>query len=327
MSPGAQLVDIHVHIVGTGRGGSGCWLKVSGYHRLLANYILRDLGLPGSLLRGNLEEHYVPKVASLVRSSSLDKAVILAQDRVYDENGRVIENFGSFYVPNEYVLSLVEQYSEFLAGVSIHPARPDALDELDRCVARGAVLMKCLPNCHNINCSDNRYRKFWQKMADYRLPLLAHTGGELSVPVYDKRFADPRTLTLPLECGVTVIAAHCGTNSLMFDKNYLQHFVTLLKKYSNLYGDNSGMQTPFRSRHFATLLRQEIGERLVHGSDLPIPISGQWARLRGLIDRDCATRAAAEPNPLERDIVLKRGMGFGDETFTRASRILRPFEK
>ena len=50
-------------------------------------------------------------------------------------------------------------------------------------------------------------------MAEARLPLLAHTGGEHTVPVVNAALADPKLLRLPLECGVTVIAAHCATKS------------------------------------------------------------------------------------------------------------------
>ena len=113
-------------------------------------------------------------------------------------------------------------HREFLPAVSIHPARPDALDELERCLAKGAVMMKCLPNCHNINCNDRRFTRFWERMAEAKLPLLAHTGDEHTLPVVRPEFADPRILTLPLECGVTVIAAHCATKSGLFTPEYFQ---------------------------------------------------------------------------------------------------------
>src|SRR5262249_60242166 len=102
---------------------------------------------------------------------------------------------------------LARAHPELLPAVSIPPARPDALEELERCLAAGRVMMKCLPNCHNIDCSNPRYRKFWERMAESGLPLLAHTGGEHTVPVVRQEFSDPRILKLPLECGVTVIAA------------------------------------------------------------------------------------------------------------------------
>lgn len=316
-------LDSHVHVLGTGSGGSGCWLKLAGYHRLLALYILRQLNLPASLLSGNLDEVYVERLREMLRGPLVKRAVLLAHEHVYDAAGRRIEDFGSFYVPNAYVLKLARQHPEFLAGVSIHPSRPDALEELEECLRQGAVLMKILPNCQNINCSEARYRPFWERMAQAGLPLLAHTGGELSVPVYNKKYSDPETLRLPLECGVKVIAAHCGTSSLWFDKNYIDVFARMLHEFPNLYGDNSGMQTPVRSRHFHRILQPDIVSRLVHGSDFPIPISATWARLRGFLSSQQARELNANRNVLERDVLIKRHMGFPEATFTRAAELLR----
>src|SRR5215469_8132379 len=100
----------------------------------------------------------------LVRASSLDAVVLLTHERVHDPDGTFRNDLGSMFVPNDVVLDLAQRHPEFLAGVSIHPARRDAIDELDRCIARGAVLMKCLPNCQNIDVSDVRYIPFWKKM-------------------------------------------------------------------------------------------------------------------------------------------------------------------
>src|SRR6267142_630838 len=122
-------LDCHVHIVGNGSGGSGCWLRVRGWHRPLAALMLRHIGLPLTAMTGDLEGLYLKRLLDLVRGSSLGGAVILAQDLVYDEQGREIEGVGSFYVPNDFVLELAKQHPEFLPAVSIHPARPDALEE------------------------------------------------------------------------------------------------------------------------------------------------------------------------------------------------------
>ena len=86
---------------------------------------------------------------------------------------------GSFYVPNDYVLSLARKHPEFLPAISIHPARPDAIEELNRCLDAGAVMMKCLPNCQNFNCSDKRFTKFWERMAE--LGAMAHSAAEVRV--------------------------------------------------------------------------------------------------------------------------------------------------
>ena len=160
---------------------------------------LRHIGLPGNALSADLETLYVNRLLDLVRGSSLQAIVILAQDQVYDEQGKLMDGFGSFHVPNDYVLALARKHPQFLPAVSIHPARPDALEELDRCLEAGAVMLKCLPNCQNINCNDRRLTRFWERMAEAKLPLLAHTGGEHTVPVVCRAYADPRILTLPLE--------------------------------------------------------------------------------------------------------------------------------
>lgn len=319
----AKPIDMHVHVVGNGSSGSGCWVRVSGWHRAMAAMMLRHNGLPGDALTGDLDRLFVNRLLELVRGSSLDAAVILAQDDVHDENGRVMEGAGSFYVPNDYVLALAKQHKEFLPAISIHPARPDALEELEKCLDAGAVMMKCLPNCQNINCGDRRFTRFWERMAEAKLPLLAHTGGEHTVPVVQAAFADPRILTLPLEIGVTVIAAHCGTKSGLTDPEYFHVFAEMTRRFPNLYGDTSAFNVPMRGRHVRECLREPLASRLVHGSDFPVPVNGHWAWLRGFINwRDFRTWEKC-PNILERDYQFKLAMGFPPEHFTRIKGLLR----
>jgi uncharacterized protein len=316
-------IDAHVHIVGNGSGGTGCWLRVRGWHRPLAAMMLQHVGLPAGAMTGDMDRLYVERLLELIRGSSLGAAVILAQDHVYDEQGRKMENAGSFYVPNEYVLKLSRQNPEFLPAVSIHPGRPDALEELDRCAEAGAVMMKCLPNCQNIDCSSPRYTRFWERMAEVGLPLLAHTGGEHTLPVIRKEFADPRILAHPLQCGVTVIAAHCGTKSGLFDPEYFHVFAEMTGRFPNLYGDTSAFNVPLRGRHLRACLRAPLVERMVHGSDFPVPVHGHFAWMRGFIDWKTFRRWEKHPNILERDYQLKVAAGFPVDSFHRIRKLLR----
>src|SRR5437764_14951753 len=96
-------IDMHVHVVGNGSGGTGCWLRVGRWHRPLAALMLRHIGLPRGAMTGDLDRLYLERLLELVRGSSLSAAVILAQDLVYDDQGRPLEYAGSFYVPNDYV--------------------------------------------------------------------------------------------------------------------------------------------------------------------------------------------------------------------------------
>ncbi|HXG46904.1 MAG TPA: amidohydrolase family protein, partial [Methylomirabilota bacterium] len=289
-----------------------------------ARFMLRHIGLPSDALRGDLDRLFVDRLLEHVRHSSLGAVVILAHDHVRDEHGAILPDAGSFYVPNDYVLRLAREHSEFLPAVSIHPARPDALEELDRCLAAGAVMMKCLPNCHNIDCSNRRFTRFWERMAEAGLPLLAHTGGEHTVPVVRKEFSDPRILDWPLQCGVTVIAAHCGTKSGLFDPEYFRVFADMLRRHPRLYGDTSAFNVPIRGRHIPECLREPLVSRMIHGSDYPVPVYGHWAWVEGFIGWRDFRRCERLPSLLEKDFQLKIAMGFPPETFTRVHQILRP---
>src|SRR5688500_15613127 len=112
-------IDCHVHIVGNGTGGTGCWLRPPGWRWPLQALMVRHIGLPLSALKGDLDRLYVEKLLEWIRTSTLDAAVILAQERVYDSNGQVMADFGTAYVPNDYVLRLAKQNREFLPAVSI----------------------------------------------------------------------------------------------------------------------------------------------------------------------------------------------------------------
>lgn len=317
-------IDGHVHIVGNGSGGTGCWIRTPAWRWPLQTLMVKHIGLPVSALKGNLDRLYVEGLIRMVRESSLDAVVILAQEQVYEENGEIWKDVGTAYVPNDYVLQLGREYPEFLPAVSIHPARPDAMEELEKCIQGGAVMMKCLPNCQNIDCSEKRYTKFWERMAEAGLPLLAHTGGEHTLQVIRAEFSDPRLLTRPLECGVTVIAAHSASKSGISDPEYFHHFAEMTTRYPNLYGDNSAFNIPIRSRVIRKTLEFPLHDRMIHGSDFPVPVFGHWAWMRGLVDWATLQRWQAHRNVIERDYQLKRAMGYNEGTFTRLADLLPP---
>lgn len=289
--------------------------------------MLRAMGLPRSALTGDLDGIYARQLLRYVRESSLDAAVILAQDEPYLETGELIANTGSFYVPNDFVLGLARNHPEFLAAVSIHPARRDAHEELELCLTEGAVMLKCLPNCQNIDWNNPRYTRFLERMAESGLILLAHTGSERTLPVLDATLARPRVLTRALEIGVTCIAAHSGTGMMLVDTDYFDEFVALTRQFPRLYGDNSALACcNFRARPKAIrrMTREpELGARILHGSDVPVPVSGALMWAFGSLSWSDWRLTAANANPLERDAQIKRAVGFGEETFTRLAGLLR----
>lgn len=323
-------IDCHVHVVGNGTGGTGCWYRPRGVTRFGAPLMLRSVGLPRSTLTGDLDAIYAAQMLRFVRESSLDAAVILAQDEPHRDNGEPIVGAGSFYVPNDHVLALARRHPEFLPAVSIHPARRDAREELERCLAAGAVMLKCLPNCQNIDWNDPRYTRFLERMAESGLILLAHTGSERTLPVLNARLASPRVLTRALEIGVTCIAAHCGTGLMLIDPDYFEVFVEMVGRFPRLYGDNSALAScNFRARPGAIrrLTEPDLAARIIHGSDVPVPVTAALMWAFGLTSRRVWRETAAIANPIERDYQIKRALGFGEETATRLYGLLRPRAK
>lgn len=284
----------------------------------------RHVGLPWGTLQGDLDRLYARHLARLVRGSSLGGACIFSQDGVYDSRGRRLRQHEVFTVPNEWVFRVARLDSRLLPVVSIHPGRPDAMEELERCLAAGAVMLKLLPNCNNVDCNDRRYKPFWNRMAESGLPFIAHVGGENTLKVVDHRFEDPRMLRLPLECGVNVIAAHCAGNAFLWDTNYFGILRRMMREHPNLYADNSALNSPVRSSLLRRVLDDELVlSRLAHGSDYPVPISGAWAWMRGVINGRTLHTAGSIPNALERDLQLKRAMGFPVEVEARGWKLLR----
>jgi predicted TIM-barrel fold metal-dependent hydrolase len=307
-------IDIHVHVLGNGISGSGCRVTLRWWQQPFVKAMARDVGLDISPDDPALDELFADRLVRWVRESSLQKVVILACDDLFDESGQRFPGRSGIYVPNNYVFSLARHYPEFLPGVSIHPARPDAIDELERCAEMGAVLLKLLPCVHAIDCNRLIYKPFWEKLATLGLPLLAHTGGEFSLPVNRRDLQAPSCLRLPLECGVNVIAAHCGTPALPWDRDYFDEFVAMQHVFPNLYGDIAALS---HVTHLRTLSKlRENPERILFGSDYPVITSAFWSRLKGWISRDEYRRLHAIRNPLERKYALTRALGFPDRIFT-----------
>ena len=320
-------IDSHVHVVGTGTGGTGCWYRPKGLTKIGAPWMVRCVGLRSKDLSGpDFDRLYVEQLLAYVRGSSLDRLLLLAHELPYREDGTPLPEKASFYVPNDYVLRLAREHPEFWPAVSIHPSRRDAFEELELCLAGGAAALKCLPNVQGIDWNDRRHTRFLERMAEAGLPLLAHTGSERTMPMMDAKLADPRVLTRPLEIGVTCIAAHCGTGMMLLDPDYLDVFQAMTERFPNLYGDNSALAAVnfrLRSSALRRITSGRLAERILHGSDLPVPISGLLPWAGGMLSWRDFRNAAHEGNPIERDAQLKRALGFGAETFTRAVEVLR----
>jgi predicted TIM-barrel fold metal-dependent hydrolase len=320
-----RKIDCHVHLLGDGSSGSGCWIRMrTAAHRLMARIIVHECGLGQSALKDGLDELLEQRIAWMVRDSSLDAAVLLGQDLPHHADGTPLPEKGAFYVPNSHLLAVCARHPGlFIPAVSIHPGRKDALAELERCLAAGARVLKLLPNCLNVDYTEERHAPFWRMMAAHRMILLSHTGGELSLPVIDPRLADPWRLRHPLEHGVTVIAAHCAGRSALWDRDLTGELLGMFDDWPHLYGDNSALSSPIRAATLPRILPAPVRGRIVHGSDFPIAVGGFGPWRVGLLDRATWRRARREDNVLERDVMLKRAVGFDDSHLTRMDQLLK----
>lgn len=314
-----MIIDCHVHVCAAthGRGVMSQQLR----WRPSFVFMRWRLGVSFTADDARLERDIENLLARTVQQTpELDAAVILALDRYYDNDGRPNDDRTHIHVANDYVAELTRRHEKMLFGASVHPYRPDAVTELEQCVAAGAVLLKWLPVVHNINPADDRCLPFYEALAHHGLPLLCHTGGEVSLPLFHPEYADPALLEPALRRGVTVIAAHCGTRARPFDTDYLPTFLRFARTHERFFGDTSALNLPTRSYAYRSILEDEtIRKKLVHGSDWPImpipPLRLGW--------RKAARLLAQEGNWLRRDVLIKQALGFDDDYWHRGATLLR----
>jgi predicted TIM-barrel fold metal-dependent hydrolase len=299
--------------------------KVSAYLRKRPNVFLArfKFGIPFFATDEVLEDAFANRLALAVNQApELDAVVGLAFDAVHTEDGQRDDANTHLYVTNEYAAALARKHPKILFGASIHPYRKDAVAELERCVAAGAVLVKWLPLVQGFDPGSEKCRPLFEAMAHHRIPLLSHTGGELSLPQCAPQFASPKHLELALRCGVLVIAAHCGTRSQPFGECHLDTFMRMAKEHERFFGDTSALCLPTRSYAIPRLMRdKDVMRKLVHGSDWPV-VSIPPLRV-GVVE--AMRLMLTQRNWLRRDVLAKRALGFDDEFFHRGGTLLRRF--
>jgi uncharacterized protein len=268
------VIDCHVHLAAFRTADNGCYISPKMLRSPLFRFLLWKHGLDSDDATRSNQKYVDDLLAELRLSKYAEKAVLLGMDGVYDSNGRLDLESTDFLVGNDYVLALARSYpNEFLAGVSINPQRRDAIDELERCIEAGAKLVKVLPNVQGFDPANRQYISFYRKLAQHRVPFLSHVGYEFSLIGKDQSAGDPRKLRVPLDEGVTVIAAHGCSNGLIFSEPYLQTFLDLVSRYKNFYADVSALTQPNRFGMLFRLRRHpEVHNRLLFGTDYPLPV-------------------------------------------------------
>lgn len=328
----ARLVDYHTHIAGIGTSASGAFINpkmrtwAHPFHHLKFKVYLSAAGVADV---AQADTQLVARLVDLVKNiSHHGKHRLLAFDKNYHPDGTPNLEKTEFYVPNDYVFGLAGQYPDlFLPTISVNPYRPDAGAELEKCASRGARMVKWLPNAMGINPADPKCDPFYQKMKELDLILLSHGGEEKAVEAEeDQKLGNPLLLRRALDHGVKVIVAHCaglGENEDLEspDKKLRPNFDLFMrlmneKRYEGLlFGDISAMTQFNRAgKPLAMVLEREtLHERLVNGSDYPLPAMNILIRTQPLVkagyinsgERD-SLNEIYDYNPLLFDFVLKR---------------------
>jgi predicted TIM-barrel fold metal-dependent hydrolase len=327
----ARLVDYHTHVMGIGPG-SGAFVnpKMRAWRNPL-HHLKFKIYLSAASVNDvpNADAQIVKRLVRLVSSIDVHgKHRLLAFDKNYRRDGTANLEKTEFYVPNDYVFKLAEQHSDcFEPVISVNPYRSDAITELERGAKRGARMVKWLPNAMGIDPSDELCDPFYQAMKALDLVLLSHGGEEKAVEAEeDQRLGNPLLLRRALDHGVRVIVAHCaglGNNEDIDqpERKRVPNFELFLrlmdeKRYEGLlFADISAMTQYNRSgKPLATILqRDDLHERLVNGSDYPLPAINVLIRTGSLRKQGYITshervwlNEIYDYNPLLFDFALKR---------------------
>jgi len=318
-APQGQLIDFHVHLFGVGDGGTGCFLSEEQREHVNYRFLLRLLGLSEN---GRMDQDYVTELVRQLRASSMDKALLFAQDGRYDARGRLDRANTHFYVPNDYLLKTCRDHPDLLIPcVSVNPLRRDALAELDRCRALGARAVKVHPPSQAVDPADPRHEPFWRRVQSLGLLLIVHTGMESATKVVSHELSRPSKLEPALEAGCTVIAAHAGFGGTFDADDFFAELEPLMRRHERLYCDTAVLASMLRWRNLPRLVESGLVlERVVHASDFPFPADAAvfWNRLPLTTWLDLC----AEPNLFERDWRLEHALGLPAACFERGRKIL-----
>ena len=324
---GKSIIDLHVHTAGTGAGGSGCYINPELRDSYKFSWYLRAFGVKRNELAAEGDQVVFQQIAKHVgESASVHKAVVLAMDGVIDENGELDWGKTQVYVPNEFVSRETSRYENLLFGASVNPYRLDALERLQGVKKAGAVLVKWIPAIMAIDPSDRTIAPFYKALVELDLPLLIHVGREHSFGSARDELGDPIRLILPLDMGVTVIAAHIATTGESEGEGNFERLLPLFERYTNLFTDISSLTQINKLGYLQDALTVPgLSERMLYGSDWPLqffPLVSPWYQI-GRVSIGKIRQIGRLKNQWDRDVALKRAMGVPEGVFARTRMVLK----
>ncbi len=318
--PPTGIIDMHCHTAGIGAGESGAWVSDAMHHSWKFGLYMRFFNCSEKEVRAKGDKVIIDIIARSIRESiHVEGAVILALDAPYSPAGKMERDAGEMYVPNRFVGESIKSFPELYFGASVHPCRPDAIEELEWSRDNGAVLVKWLPNIQQIDPSDERHVPFYRKLVELDLPLLSHVGDEESFSTANDELGDPQLLQLPLKLGVRVIAAHVASAGKSQGEDNVERLLKMMPEYPNLVADLSTLTQFNRRKYLRKVLNDErLDGRLMYGTDYPLtntPMVTPWQYFMNLKWRQLRQLAGTK-NSWDRDVKLKAALGVPRDVFT-----------
>ena len=276
-----KTVDIHTHLMNPDVSFDRLFDKIT------IRFFAQGLGVDPAALMADPYQVYVRSMARSIRESKyLEQACLFGVDCRLDEQGREIDRDRTVCASTDDLLAVTQRYPDaFIPFLSVNPRRQNGLELIDEYVERGCRGAKFLQNYWGIDLNDSRFIPYYEKLVSHSLPLIIHIGSEYSIDS-DARYERIGMLDLPLECGVTVIAAHMGlgriNHKLRFWRNISKqpryfdddYFCMLekLRRHDNLYADISAILAPLRARALRHLAAQnDVHHKILFGTDYPVP--------------------------------------------------------
>ena len=335
----AQLWDCHVHLAGIGDGGSGIVVGPqlsSPLHPL--HYAQRLFYMNAGCAHdapGKVDQAYVARLLNLCDAMPEGfKVMLFAFEQFHDSKGDAHPEHSAFYVPNAWAAKLARDFpARFEWVASLHPYHAGAADDLKLAIANGARAVKWLPAAMGMDPADAKCEPFYRGLAESGTPLIVHCGEEKAVKGSDTQaFGNPLRLRRALDAGVKVVVAHCASlgDDLDDDGKLRSSFDLFLKLMAEprakgqLYGDISAITQRNRKPALVrTLLeRNDLHDRLLHGSDYPLPGIVPLTSTSALAKDGVLPKAAVndldilrQHNPLLFDFALKRLLNWQGRAF------------
>lgn len=335
-----QVWDAHVHLIGVGDGSEQTW-----FNPAMDQWLHPQLKLQKAFYMNatcatpdRIDQSSVQRMSTL--ASELPKGMklmLFAFDWHRDQQGSVLHQHSIFHISNQYAASIAHRDPERFEWVaSIHPYRPDAIDELETSYAQGAKAIKWLPSGMGIDPASKQCDAFYRKAAQLKLPIISHTGKESAVPGGDQAFGNPLRMRRALDQGVKVVLAHCASDGMDADTDHGGREVRSFDLFTRLmdtadyqhllYGDISATTLINHAWVLPTLLeRQDWHTRLIQGSDYPLPGIMPLTNLNTLVANDWLDeahrpflQALKQHNPLLYDFALKRLLRINGQQFASA---------